>query len=62
MGVCPMAKQYYIKKNPGLYSPNVEWGAINGKKFYQLITSLAGRDRYFIDMYALVLRRRNDSK
>lgn len=57
-----MAKQYYIKKNPGLYSPNVEWGAINGKKFYQLITSLAGRDRYFIDMYALVLRRRNDSK
>ena len=28
----------------------VEWIAINGKEFYQLITSPAGKGRYFIDM------------
>ena len=45
-----MAKQYYIKKNPATSGPDVEWIAINGKEFYQLITSPAGRGRYFIDM------------
>lgn len=45
-----MAKQYYIKKNPATSGPDVEWIAINGKEFYQLITSPAGRGRYYIDM------------
>jgi len=45
-----MAKQYYIKKAPTVDGPNVEWIAINGKEFYQLITSSAGKGRYFIDM------------
>lgn len=45
-----MAKQYYIKKNPTVDGPNVEWVAINGKEFYQMITSPAGKGRYFIDM------------
>ncbi len=45
-----MAKQYYIKKDPTVDGPNVEWVAINGKEFYQLITSPAGKGRYFIDM------------
>lgn len=45
-----MAKQYYIKKDPSVDGPNVEWIAINGKEFYQLITSPAGKGRYFIDM------------
>ena len=45
-----MAKQYYIKKDPSVDGPNVEWIAINGKEFYQLITSSAGKGRYFIDM------------
>ena len=45
-----MAKQYYIKKNPSVDGPSVEWIAINGKEFYQLITSPAGKGRYFIDM------------
>lgn len=45
-----MAKQYYIKKNPATSGPDVEWIAINGKEFYQLITSPVGRGRYFIDM------------
>ena len=45
-----MAKQYYIKKNPATSGPDVEWIAINGKEFYQLITSPIGKGRYFIDM------------
>ena len=45
-----MAKQYYIKKDPSVDDPSVEWIAINGKEFYQLITSPAGKGRYFIDM------------
>ena len=45
-----MAKQYYIKKDPAVNGPNVEWVAINGREFYQLFTSPAGRGRYFIDM------------
>ena len=45
-----MAKQYYIKKDPEIRGPDVEWIAINGKEFYQLITSPIGRGRYFIDM------------
>lgn len=45
-----MAKQYYIKKNPLAIGSNIEWAAINGKEFYQLITSPAGKGRYFIDM------------
>ncbi|MDE6455047.1 MAG: hypothetical protein K2L38_03890 [Dysosmobacter sp.] len=45
-----MAKQYYIKKDPAVSGPDVEWIAINGKEFYQLITSPAGKGRYFIDM------------
>ena len=50
MEVCPMAKQYYIKKNPAVSGPDIEWVALNGKEFYQLITSPAGKGRYFIDM------------
>ena len=38
-----MAKQYYIKKNPSVDGPSVEWIAINGKEFYQLITFPAGK-------------------
>lgn len=45
-----MAKQYYIKKDPTIDGPNVEWIAVNGKEFYRLITSPAGKGRYFIDM------------
>ncbi len=45
-----MAKQYYIKKDPATSGPDIEWIAINGKEFYQLITSPAGKGRYFIDM------------
>lgn len=45
-----MAKQYYIKKDPSTYGADIEWIAINGKEFYQLITSPAGKGRYFIDM------------
>ena len=45
-----MAKQYYIKKDPSTSGTDIEWVAINGKEFYQLITSPAGKDRYFIDM------------
>lgn len=29
---------------------DIEWIAINGKEFYQLITSPTGKGRYFIDM------------
>ena len=39
-----------IKKNPATSGPDVEWTAINGKEFYQLITSSIGKGRYFIDM------------
>lgn len=45
-----MAKQYYIKKDPSAIGSDIEWAAINGKEFYQLITSPAGKGRYFIDM------------
>lgn len=45
-----MAKQYYIKKDPSTSGTDIEWVAINGKEFYQLITSPAGKGRYFIDM------------
>ncbi len=45
-----MAKQYYIKKDPSASGTDIEWIAINGKDFYQLITSPAGKGRYFIDM------------
>ena len=45
-----MAKQYYIKKDPSVSGPDIEWLSINGKEFYQLVTSAAGRGRYFIDM------------
>ena len=45
-----MAKQYYIKKNPLSVGLDIEWIAINGEEFYQLITSPAGKGRYFIDM------------
>lgn len=45
-----MAKQYYIKKDPAVSGPDIEWTALNGKEFYQLITSPAGKGRYFIDM------------
>ena len=45
-----MAKQYYIKKDPSASGADIEWIAINGKDFYQLITSPAGKGRYFIDM------------
>lgn len=45
-----MAKQYYIKKDPTVSGPDIEWTSINGKEFYQLITSPAGKGRYFIDM------------
>ena len=47
---CPMAKQYYIKKDPSASGADIEWIAINEKDFYQLITSPAGKGRYFIDM------------
>lgn len=47
---CPMAKQYYIKKYPLTSGADIEWIAINGKDFYQLITFPAGKGRYFIDM------------
>jgi len=49
-GFALMAKQYYIKKDPSANGPDVEWIAINGKEFYNLITSPAGKGRYFIDM------------
>lgn len=29
-----MAKQYYIRKNPGANGLDVKWTAINGKEFY----------------------------
>lgn len=45
-----MAKQYYIKKDPSTSGADIEWIAINGKDFYQLITSPVGKGRYFIDM------------
>ena len=45
-----MAKQYYIKKDPSTSGADIEWISINGKEFYQLITSPAGKGRYFIDM------------
>lgn len=45
-----MAKQYYIKKDPSAIGSDIEWTAINGKEFYQLLTSPAGKGRYFIDM------------
>lgn len=45
-----MVKQYYIKKDPAVSGPDIEWTALNGKEFYQLITSPAGKGRYFIDM------------
>ena len=45
-----MAKQYYIKRDPSASGADIEWLAINGKDFYQLITSPAGKGRYFIDM------------
>ena len=45
-----MAKQYYIKKDPSVSGPDIEWLSINGKEFYKLVTSAAGRGRYFIDM------------
>ena len=45
-----MAKQYYIKRDPSASGADIEWIAINGKDFYQLITSPAGKGRYFIDM------------
>ena len=45
-----MAKQYYIKKDPSALGPEIEWISVNGKEFYQLITSSAGKGRYFIDM------------
>lgn len=45
-----MAKQYYIKKDTTISGADIEWIAINGKEFYQLITSPAGKGRYFIDM------------
>lgn len=45
-----MAKQYYIKKDPSAIGSDIEWAAINGKEFYQLLTSPAGKGRYFIDM------------
>ncbi len=45
-----MAKQYYIKKAPSAIGSDIEWTAINGKDFYQLLTSPAGKGRYFIDM------------
>lgn len=45
-----MAKQYYIKKDPSASDSDIEWIAINGKEFYQLITSPTGKGRYFIDM------------
>lgn len=32
------------------FDPEIEWIAINGAEFYQLITSPAGKGRYFIDM------------
>lgn len=49
-GFARMAKQYYIKKNPMVTGPDIEWIAINGEEFYQLITSPAGKGRHFIDM------------
>lgn len=45
-----MAKQYYIKRDPSASGADIEWITINGKDFYQLITSPAGKGRYFIDM------------
>ena len=45
-----MAQQYYIKRDPSASGADIEWIAINGKDFYQLITSPAGKGRYFIDM------------
>ena len=45
-----MAKQCYIKKDPAVSGPDIEWTALSGKEFYQLITSPAGKGRYFIDM------------
>lgn len=45
-----MAKQYYVKRDPSASGADIEWIAINGKDFYQLITSPAGKGRYFIDM------------
>ena len=45
-----MAKQYYIKKDPSASGSDIEWIAISGKEFYQLITSHVGKGRYFIDM------------
>lgn len=45
-----MAKQYYIRKDPAVSGPDIEWIALDGKEFYQFITSPAGRCRHFIDM------------
>ena len=45
-----MAKQYYIKRDPSAIGSDIEWTAINGKEFYQLLTSPAGKGRYFIEM------------
>lgn len=50
-----MAKQYYIKKDPSATGSDIEWAAINGKEFYQLITSPAGKGRYFIDMDEFII-------
>lgn len=45
-----MAKQYYVKKNPDSTGADIEWNALTGQEFYRLITSPAGKGRYFIDM------------
>ena len=45
-----MAKQYYIKRHPFASGSDFEWMVINGKEFYQFITSPAGKGRFFIDM------------
>lgn len=50
-----MAKQYYIKKDPSATGSDIEWAAINGKEFYKLITSPAGKGRYFIDMDEFII-------
>lgn len=45
-----MAKQYYVKRDPSATGNDIEWNALTGQAFYHLITSMAGKGRYFIDM------------
>lgn len=41
-----MKKSYLVKKNP---NATAEWIEMNGKQFYEFISSPAGKGRYFMD-------------